>query len=162
MIHTNRKGSIGAFLNEYKTALLDLSCTIEGLSNEQLSQIVDTETTDKECVSIQTILTHVVHSGDAYIQMIAVHQGDKKRIRKDAVLFDTIAEYQNALIELYDNNVQLFENISDEEMMEYDPNKKIKANWGQLYDYEQLMEHAIIHVYRHRFQIEKFKVRINA
>jgi hypothetical protein len=31
------------------------------------------------------------------------------------------------------------------------------TSWGQLYDIEQLMEHAIVHVLRHRRQIEQYK-----
>ncbi len=35
----------------------------------------------------------------------------------------------------------------------------IKAGWGPTYDVEQLLEHAIVHVLRHRRQIEKFMHR---
>jgi hypothetical protein len=32
----------------------------------------------------------------------------------------------------------------------------INSGWGVTYDAEQLLEHAIVHVLRHRRQIEKF------
>lgn len=32
----------------------------------------------------------------------------------------------------------------------------IHSQWGVTYDLEQLLEHAIVHVLRHRRQIEKF------
>jgi uncharacterized damage-inducible protein DinB len=32
----------------------------------------------------------------------------------------------------------------------------ISAPWGVTYDLEQLLEHAVVHVLRHRRQIEKF------
>jgi uncharacterized damage-inducible protein DinB len=32
----------------------------------------------------------------------------------------------------------------------------IRSGWGVTYDAEQLLEHAIVHVLRHRRQIEKF------
>ena len=35
----------------------------------------------------------------------------------------------------------------------------INAGWGPTYDVEQLLEHAIVHVLRHRRQIEKFMHR---
>ena len=35
--------------------------------------------------------------------------------------------------------------------------EKIHSPWGVVYDVEQLMEHAIVHILRHRRQIEKFK-----
>ena len=33
---------------------------------------------------------------------------------------------------------------------------QIRSGWGPLYDFEQLFEHAIVHVLRHRRQIERF------
>ena len=47
-------------------------------------------------------------------------------------------------------------------MEENDPSKKIKVRWGQLYDPEQLMEHAIVHILRHRRQIENFLEQLNS
>jgi hypothetical protein len=35
----------------------------------------------------------------------------------------------------------------------------IDAGWGVRYDAEQLLEHAVVHVLRHRRQIEKFMRR---
>jgi hypothetical protein len=32
----------------------------------------------------------------------------------------------------------------------------IKSRWGVVYDVEGLLEHAIVHILRHRRQIEKF------
>ena len=34
--------------------------------------------------------------------------------------------------------------------------KKIITSWGQRYDIDQLLEHAIVHVLKHRRQIERF------
>lgn len=36
--------------------------------------------------------------------------------------------------------------------------KKIFTSWNQVYDIEQVTEHAIVHILRHRRQIEKFKI----
>jgi hypothetical protein len=54
-----------------------------------------------------------------------------------------------------------FENIYDEELEVFDDAKKMKTNWQQFYDMEQLMEHAIVHILRHRRQIEGFKRILN-
>jgi len=43
--------------------------------------------------------------------------------------------------------------MSEEEMM----GVTIDSRWGQRYDLEQLLEHAIVHVLRHRRQIERLK-----
>ena len=41
---------------------------------------------------------------------------------------------------------------SDEDIMQV----KMIVRWGPQYDLEQLLEHAIVHILRHRRQIEKF------
>ena len=45
-------------------------------------------------------------------------------------------------------------------MEEFEADKKILVRWGQLYDVEQLFEHAIVHILRHRRQIERFLLRL--
>jgi uncharacterized damage-inducible protein DinB len=42
--------------------------------------------------------------------------------------------------------------MSDEEIT----STVINSPWGVVYDLEQMLEHAIVHVLRHRRQIEKF------
>ena len=37
--------------------------------------------------------------------------------------------------------------------------KEIDVNWSQGYDIEQLLEHAIVHLLRHRRQLERFNSR---
>ena len=68
-------------------------------------------------------------------------------------------EYHNDLENLILYTIETFESIQDFELEEFDEDKKIKTSWGQVYDIEQMMEHAVVHVLRHRRQIEKFKSR---
>jgi hypothetical protein len=42
--------------------------------------------------------------------------------------------------------------MSDEEIVRV----RMDTHWGQTYDLEQLLEHAIVHILRHRRQIERF------
>lgn len=67
-------------------------------------------------------------------------------------------DYQKDLNDFFNFTVETFENIRDNELEEFDERKKIKSSWGQVYDIEQITEHAIVHILRHRRQIEKFKV----
>jgi uncharacterized protein YlzI (FlbEa/FlbD family) len=62
---------------------------------------------------------------------------------------------------MYEYSLNFFQNHPTLEMEQIDNDQTIKVNWGQCYDVEQLMEHAIVHVLRHRRQIEKFKERLN-
>ncbi len=65
-------------------------------------------------------------------------------------------EYHKDLDALINYTDETFQNIYDNELEELNEEKKIKTSWGQVYDIEQIMEHAVMHVLRHRRQIEKF------
>ena len=77
-------------------------------------------------------------------------------------LIDSIfGEGKNAcqIIQVFFNcSMKDFSEINDDELEQFDDALKIKTGWGQLYDIEQLTEHAIVHILRHRRQIEKFKI----
>ena len=45
--------------------------------------------------------------------------------------------------------------ITEEEVLQ----NTFTVRWGVLYNLEQLLEHAIVHILRHRRQIERFKVQ---
>ncbi len=150
-----QNGAIGALLDEYERAVKDLKAEISLLTPEELTEIVDKQTNDPDCQSIQTILTHVVRSGYGYIVYMRKHLGEELNFfeRKS---FDSVVLYQNALTEMFRYNEQFFEDYPDIALEELDNTKKLVTRWGQVFDVEQLMEHAIVHVLRHRRQIEKF------
>lgn len=47
-------------------------------------------------------------------------------------------------------------------MEEFDQTKKINTKWGQQYDVEQMLEHAIVHILRHRRQIKNALIQFNS
>ncbi|MDX1940766.1 MAG: hypothetical protein SFU99_09460, partial [Saprospiraceae bacterium] len=49
-------------------------------------------------------------------------------------------------------------NLTFEDVLKHE----IKAFWGQVFDLEQMLEHAIVHILRHRRQIERFLLKMNA
>lgn len=152
-------GAVGALLDEYEKAIEELKFVIQALSNDELSQIVDNKTKDEDCRSIQTILTHVVSAGYTYVVEIRKWCGETIDYR-DKVSLTTAKEYQTALDMMFAYNESLFEDYPKLKLEEMDNSKKMKVRWGQQYDVEQLIEHAIVHVLRHRRQIEKLKLRL--
>lgn len=52
MLNISRQGVIGALLNEYQNVIEDLKKHIANLSDTELTTIVDTQTANKDCVSI--------------------------------------------------------------------------------------------------------------
>jgi uncharacterized damage-inducible protein DinB len=154
MIRTYRTGAIGALLDEYEKAISELNVVIKGIPDQQLTFIFDPLTKDENCRSLETILSHVVHSGYGYA--IKIHNLKGDILERPAKIFHTtIEEYLQDLNHVFSFTENTFKGIKDQELEQLDDSKKIKMAWGQLYDIEQLMEHAIVHILRHRRQIEK-------
>lgn len=153
-------GAIGALLDEYEKALYELIKTISDLNQEQLTSVIDFETKDEDCKSIQTILSHVVRAGYNYVIAIRRWLGEELDYR-DKELLNSSVDYNFALNKMFEYNEELFNDYPQIQLEEYNPNKKINVSWGQKYDVEQLFEHAIVHILRHRRQIEKFKEKQN-
>jgi len=153
-------GAIGALLDEYERAIEDLQAVLAPISNQALVTIVDTKTTDPDCISIQTILAHVVKAGYNYAIAIRNNLGETLGYRQ-AIPLKSVAAYQEELKQMFTYNEQLFEDYPTIVLAEHSSQKKILVSWGQRYDVEQLMEHAIVHILRHRRQIERFKIKMS-
>lgn len=154
-------GAIGALLDEYEKAIIELHILIQDMSIKELTVIADDYTKDPECKSIQTVLSHVISSGYGYVIVIRKTLGEIIEY-KDDFIFDSVAEYQDELLKMFQFNVQLFEDYPNIKLEEHQNEHKILVRWGQRFDVEQLMEHAIVHVLRHRRQIQKFIKKIRS
>lgn len=152
-------GAIGAILDEYERAIRELKAVISTVSYQELMEIVDKETTDAACKSIQTILTHVVVSGYLYATEIRKWLGEDIAY-PEKEWFEEVKAYQKALDEMFNFNEKIFQDYPNIQLKEYDCDKKVKVRWGQKFDVNQLCEHAIMHVLRHRRQIERFLLKL--
>ncbi len=74
-----RKGGVGALMDEYERAGLELKSIVLNISKEYYSRIADSETKDEGCRSIQTIISHLVFAGYCYTNDI------RKQISMQAV-----------------------------------------------------------------------------
>ncbi len=124
------------------------------------SLYVDPETNDENCKSLQAILSHVVHSGYGYAT--GIHNLREDNIQRPEKAFHlSIKEYTQDLTNVFDYTQNVFKEINDDELEQLDHSLKIKTGWGQYYDIEQMMEHAIAHILRHNRQIMKFKKQLH-
>jgi len=153
-------GAARALTDEYRKAVNELCAVIRPLTDVALQAIVDPNTGNPDCRSIQTILAHVVHSGFGYTNYMEKHLGSSRKRPPKAVL-SSAADYVLQLQAVVSYCEDFFRSYPDKPLEETDDHKKIRTGWGQLYDAEQLMEHAIVHVLRHRRQIEQFIKRLN-
>ena len=161
MIKTYRPGAVGALLDEYEKAIFELQQVINVISDQELIKIVDSITIDINCKSIQTILSHVVRSGYTYAIYIRNLGGQKIDYPKSLFHF-SIKDYQKDLNDVLIFTTETLNTINNNQLEQLDNSKKIITSWGQVYDIEQIMEHAIVHILRHRRQIEKFKLALSS
>lgn len=148
-----RKGGIGAIMDEYERAGSELKNLIAKISESDFVRIVDSNTQDDDCRSVQTIVSHITNSGYAYANYIRdwfsipKNSPERKLLSQNEFLlrFDNMLAYSSETLE------GKWE-YSDEEVQKV----KMIVRWGPHYDLEQLLEHAVVHILRHRRQIEKF------
>ncbi len=148
-----RAGGIGAVMDEYERAAVELKTLVEKVDGPEYGKIVDTETTDDDCRSVQTILSHVVNSGYGYADYIRDwYSIPKTSPGRRPIGRQEFAGAIDAMLAYTSDTLHGKWECSDEEIL----NVRIVVRWGPLYNLEQLLEHALVHVLRHRRQIEKF------
>ena len=150
MTNKYRLGAIGALTDEYEKALNELKTILQNISNDIFCLITD-ESIEDNFKSVRNITLHIVSSGYVYANHI------RNRFDNDIVLnqvkIDNINEAIEELDKMFLYTVQTFEDkwlLTDDELM----NTIIKTSWTT-YDLEAIIEHSIVHILRHRLQIEK-------
>ena len=154
-------GAIAALMDEYKKAVDELIVVIEPISPHELIRTIEPESSNPDCISIQTILTHVTASMFSYAVYIENSIG-LKTVRPERLQFDDITPYISRIREALKYNEDFFIRNPNITMEEFDQSKKINTGWGQQYDVEQMLEHAIVHILRHRRQIKNALIQFNA
>ena len=152
MKFTNRQGAAGALLDEYERALTDLYALLSGIADRELVAEIDPHTPDPDCVSIQKILAHVVHSGYAYAMYIQKMKSQTPFLPLKT-LQSTATAYILDLQRMFAQTAEVLGEMSDSD---FEKLPTLTVSWGELYNVEQLLEHAICHILRHRRQISKF------
>ena len=153
MSHLFRTRALGALVDEYERAIGELITLLSTVSDSAFEVLRDRETADDDCRSIRTVVAHVLRSGYGYADMIRSALGVSSG-RPQPKLGSRIASIQDlpGLISYTEDSLRDRWDMTDEEMAAI----RIPARWGPTYDLEQLIEHAIVHVLRHRRQIERF------
>lgn len=156
MQKTYRKGAIGALTDEYEKALEELKNQLIKIPDNEFKKAYN-KTADKDLQSVKNIVIHITRSGYVYANYI------RKRFGNSYVIHEVeIANSDQGIFELnkmFEYTVETFEDkwtLTDDELM----NTIIKTSWTT-YDLEALIEHAIVHVLRHRLQIEKMIIKFN-
>jgi uncharacterized damage-inducible protein DinB len=144
-------GIFGALFDEYSRAARELQSLINQLPEESYELVFDPITQDSDCRSIQTILSHVVRSGYGYANYLREFFGEQPAspeisivAKREAFLtIDQMLAYTESTLE---EHWALDDTVLS--------TATIIAKHGPTYSLEQLLEHAIVHILRHRRQIE--------
>jgi uncharacterized damage-inducible protein DinB len=153
MSKSYRSGGVGAMMDEYERAASDLVRIVSGLSDTEFEAERDTRTGDPHCRSIQTITNHVIGSGYGYAdyirQTFSVPSGRPTlAMLPRTQSLDQIKHMLAYTAETLEGRWE----YSDEQTGAV----RINSRWGVQYDMEQMLEHAIVHILRHRRQVERF------
>src|ERR1044071_5215197 len=148
-----REGAIGALLDEYERAVWELRRLAGQIDETDAVRVVDPTTQDEDCRWVQPIMSRVVTAGYVYADLLRKSFSIPSTRPPRALL--SPREYLEQLDAVL---AYTAETLEGRWQMPYEEisSTLIKARWGPTYDVEQLLEHAIVHVLRHRRQIEKF------
>ena len=143
-------------MDEYERATTELKLLVEQTYENDYALVIDTETKDEDCRSIQSIMTHVVRAGYGYANYIRewfsiAPDGPSNRL----VSRQDVTAQLEAMLEYTARTLNGKWEMRDEEM----DSAVIHSRWGVTYNIEQLLEHAIVHILRHRRQVEKFMAK---
>lgn len=148
-----RSGALGALMDEYERAAGELKHLVERIPEEDFVRVVDSLTSDDTCRSAQTIMTHVVRAAYGYADYIRAQISlASERPPNKLLSHSESLEQLEAALRYTAETLEGRWGMSEEEIMKI----VIKSPWGVVYDLEQMLEHAIVHILRHRRQLEKF------
>ena len=156
--YTSRNGALGALLDEYEKAIDEFIQVISQAPTEKFSTVLDHETDNPDCKSFETICKHVIEAGYYYMEKISksidvtinselnpTDTPDTVKFTLRSLMVDT-ERYLKRLITYFED---------EDEFLEY----PIKSSWG-VQPLELVLEHGIVHVLRHRRQIQKFLLKL--
>ncbi len=140
-------------MDEYDRAAREFLGVIQSLDRVEFEKIRDSRTQDPECRSVQSVASHVVASGHSYANYIRTVFGMKTLPRPEGEC--DRSEIEEKLKGMMAYTVESLEGrwlMSEAEITVV----RIQSRWGPVYDLEQMLEHAIVHMLRHRRQVERF------
>jgi len=147
-------GAFGALMDEYARAAEDFCSTVEALPLDLFLR--ERESPDPETVSIQTVCAHVVGAAYGYAIYIRIARGLPRRERPafEALRAAEPAGVRPLLTEPLRLTEESVEGLTDTD--EVLVPLRFQVRWGPTYDPEMLLEHAIVHLLRHRRQITRW------
>jgi hypothetical protein len=159
--HPGRSGAFGALIDEAARAAEDFARTVESLPQPVFEN--ERPSDDPDTVSIRAICTHVI--GAAYRHCNYIRRARGMQVI-DPVSEELCRPATPAAVRglLRDALLYMEEGLDGLSAL---PETSLAAmtfpvRWGPTYDPEMMMEHAVVHLLRHRRQIARWRVAAEA
>lgn len=149
---TERPGPLGVMMYEYQRATEDFSQVIREMNPSMYDAPLNLNAGDSELVSIGDIVLHVVGSAFSYACYAREAFGmEFKRWGDKPVAQADVPDVLRRMIEYTYVSLDGKWDLTGEEVEEI----RTPVRWNTDYNLEILLEHAIVHILRHRRQIER-------
>jgi len=107
---------------------------------------------DPDYESPERLVAHMQGAARSYLMWIREVLGqpitDMELIRDAAVIVPKLDAYMEETLAGWARHLT---DLTDEQLQD----KQYKSRWGEMFDIEQMLEHAVVHPMRHRAQLEK-------
>jgi uncharacterized damage-inducible protein DinB len=150
-MRNTRTGGLGAMMDEYERAAAELTRLIQTLDDS--SFLMEHPQEAQKCRSVQKIMSHVARAAYGYandirlvfnLPIIVEEHTNLENQTESNYSLQKAPEYTAATLEgKWAMSEAEIEKVS------------IFTPWGTTYTLEQMLEHAIVHILRHRRQIER-------
>ncbi|MEH6538249.1 MAG: DinB family protein [Psychroserpens sp.] len=146
-----KNGMLIALMDEYRKSTVEYQQVLTEISQDLFEKITDYETKNEDCKSIQNITFHIIQSGYTYSNYI--NSVNKREWFEYTGNIETPKKGIEEINKMLDFTEKSFDGIWEKTNKEIEK-WKFETRWNVTYDFEQLVEHAIVHILRHRRQIE--------
>lgn len=145
-------GTLRAVLDEYARAIRELDGIVRAIPPERYSGVTAPE--DKDYPDVARIMEHVIGAANVYVDYIEdALAGTYRGRRGHTYQYDTPDTAMVSVWHAFDRMAELLGTIkahTEEDLAKV----QFVTRWNQRYDLEQMLEHAIVHILRHRRQLE--------
>jgi uncharacterized damage-inducible protein DinB len=152
---SNYSGSLRSVLDEYARAIREFEQVLLALPKERYD--ARTVLSDENFTAVRDILKHTIGAAHVYVDYLTdALDGTDRGYQKREFPYSNSSEALSSLWEAFDRMVDVLGRIkdwTDEKQEEI----KFVTRWKQPFDIEQMLEHAIVHILRHRRQLERWR-----
>jgi uncharacterized damage-inducible protein DinB len=150
--HPGLSGPFGALMDEYARAAGELCSVIEALPGERFERELPDPAI--EFRTLRSVATHVARSAYGYASALRKARSLPRTLTGviEVVAPADLRPHLAGALRYTEGALEGFYDASDEAITAL----RFEMPWGPIYDPEILLEHGIVHLLRHRRQVERW------